>query len=219
MPRVPEPEVMGAAEEARAYGEGDFRRVNAAFARRLAGAAGSTRGRALDLGTGPGDIPVLFCGLAPGWRVTALDLSEAMLDLARARVSAAGLSSRIELLRRDAKAPRLGSRRFDLVFSNSLLHHLEDPAPFWAHVRRLARSGAAIVVMDLRRPPDRARARKLVRLHASGASPLLRRLFHDSLLAAFTPGEVRQQLAAAGLGGLRVRATTDRHMVISGRRR
>lgn len=215
--RIPEPEVMSDRQEAAAYDEADFRRVNGAFARRLVREIPRRRGVAVDLGTGPAEIPILFCGLVPGWRVTAVDRSAAMLRLARQRVERAGLSDRIRLLRADAKRVSRDGRGFDLVFSNSLLHHLPDPVPFWRQVARLAAPSGRIVVMDLRRPPTRSTARDLVRRHAAGATPLLRQLFHQSLLAAFTPAEVRAQLSEAGLAGLTTRATTDRHLVVSGR--
>jgi len=53
----------------------------------------------------------------------------------------------------------------------------------------------------------------------SGDEPeILRTDFFNSLLAAFTPAEVEAQLAEAGLADLRVEATSDRHLMISGRR-
>ncbi len=42
-------------------------------------------------------------------------------------------------------------------------------------------------------------------------------LANGALLAAFTPEEVRQQLAAAGLGDIRVRGVSDRHWLAAGR--
>jgi ubiquinone/menaquinone biosynthesis C-methylase UbiE len=207
---------MDDADEAEAYEAGDFRDVNLAFARRAVRLCSGRRGRALDLGTGPAEIPVLFCGLAPGWRMTAVDASPAMLRLARRKVGESGLDRRIRVVRGDAKDLRGLHRRFDAVLSNSLLHHLRDPLPFWREVRRLCRPGGVVLVQDLRRPQSRAAARELVRRHAAGDSPLLKQLFYQSLLAAYTPAEVREQLRAAGLD-LAVRATTDRHLVVAGR--
>lgn len=214
--RTPEPEVMDDDKEALAYEQADFYQVNLRCARRALRLLEADRGQALDLGTGPAEIPILFCQLAPGWKVTAVDASPAMLRLAEKRVHQARLERRITLRRGDAKALRFLRRRFDLVFSNSLLHHLGDPLPFWREVRRLVRPGGALMVQDLTRPRSRSVARALVRRHAAPASRLLKQLFHQSLLAAFTPAEVRKQLEAAGLKGLRVRAINDRHLVVRG---
>ncbi|HVR75528.1 MAG TPA: class I SAM-dependent methyltransferase [Planctomycetota bacterium] len=214
--RVPEPEVMNDALEVRAYREADFRKVNLLCARRALRASGKRAGRALDLGTGPAEIPILLCQEAPGWRVTAVDRAPRMLEAARENVERHGLSRRITLLPGNACAMDGLRGRFDLVLSNSLLHHLRDPVPFWRQVKRLLGPGGAVMVQDLLRPASRAEARRLLEKHARDASPLLRSLFHQSLLAAFTPAEVRAQLRAAGLECLEVRRVSDRHLVVRG---
>jgi len=205
-------------EEVEAYRTADFSEVNRDFVLRALKLAGP-RGRAVDLGTGPADIPILLCRLAPGWRVLAVDASADMVRAARAARAAAGLAKRVEILRADATRLRRVRGGFDLVISNSLLHHLSDPVPFWREVGRLAGKKGVIFVQDLTRPPSRARARALVRQHAGDQSPLLKELFYRSLLAAFTPLEVRAQLRAAGLRGLRISRPSDRHLEISGRLR
>ena len=205
---------MDDREEVEAYSLADFDDVNRRCARRALRAAALDRGHALDLGTGPADIPIALCRLAPGWRVTALDQSPRMLRVARKNVARAKLRGRIRLLRTDAKAVRGLTQRVNLVMSNSLLHHLPDPIPFWFEVKRLARKDGAILVQDLCRPRSRKAARNLVTRHARTEPPLLRQLFYQSLLAAFTPGEVRAQLRTANLTGLSVRQINDRHLVV-----
>ena len=214
--RIPEPEVMDDSEEAGVYDAADFNRVNRSCARRICKLLDADRGHALDLGTGPAEIPIRICTLKPGWKITAVDASPSMLRLARQRVKEAGLEKRIRLVQAAAKNLRRLRQKFSAVFSNSLLHHLHDPAPFWLEVKRLARPGGSVMIQDLRRPPGKSRARELTRLHTAGDPPLLKQLFYQSLLAAFTPGEVRIQLQEAGLD-LQVRATTDPHLVACGR--
>jgi ubiquinone/menaquinone biosynthesis C-methylase UbiE len=199
-----------------AYREADFSEVNQDFARRALRLAGP-RGRAVDLGTGPAEIPIILCRLAARWRVLAIDASPEMLRTARGLIARAGLAGRVRCRAGDAKALRSLRGPFDLVMSNSLLHHLEDPVPFWREVARLAGRRGAVLVQDLARPESRGAARALVRLHASGDSPLLRELFHRSLLAAYTPREIRSQLRQAGVLGPRVRMVSDRHIQVRGR--
>jgi hypothetical protein len=71
--------------------------------------------------------------------------------------------------------------------------------------------------MDLMRPATGAAAQALVDQYAAGEPEVLRRDFYNSLLAAFEPAEVRQQLAEAGLGHFSVTEASDRHLVIRGR--
>ena len=67
---------MDDTEEARIYDEADFSRVNLCCARRISRLLDTERGHALDLGTGPAEIPirlcarVLFGGLLRSWIIT-----------------------------------------------------------------------------------------------------------------------------------------------------
>jgi hypothetical protein len=61
------------------------------------------------------------------------------------------------------------------------------------------------------------RAREFVRKYCGNEPAVLRRDFYNSLLAAFTPAEVRRQLKRAGLRGLKVRVISDRHLLVAGR--
>jgi cyclopropane fatty-acyl-phospholipid synthase-like methyltransferase len=141
-----------------------------------------------------------------------------MLDLARQRVAAAGLSDRINLRLTRLPDDALRGCEFDAVISNSLLHHLADPTVLWETVAACARPGAPIMVMDLVRPFDGAQVAHLVDTYASDADPILRADFANSLFAAYMPDEVAIQLVDAGVTGLRIDQVSDRHMVITGRR-
>ena len=112
-------------------------------------------------------------------------------------------------------APR---SRYDLILSNSLLHHLRDPAVLWQSLRRWAAPDAAVFVVDLKRPASIAAARQLVETYAAGEPEVLRRDFYNSLLAAYRSDEVRAQLTAAGLEHLTVDEVSDRHLAVVGRR-
>jgi hypothetical protein len=72
--------------------------------------------------------------------------------------------------------------------------------------------------MDLMRPNSRESAEALVEEHAAGEPEILRRDFFNSLLAAFRPEEVREQIKAAGLHSFAVEAVSDRHLIAFGRR-
>ena len=53
--------------------------------------------------------------------------------------------------------------------------------------------------------------------YSAGEPEVLKRDFHNSLLAAFNPAEVRAQLQAADLHELEVTIISDRHLLVSGR--
>jgi ubiquinone/menaquinone biosynthesis C-methylase UbiE len=218
LPRIPEPEVMSDAEEAAAYAAADFSAVNARFTARLLALAGRHRGLVVvDLGTGPAEIPARVARARPGWRVTAVDASAPMLQAARRNIRAARVGRAVRLVRADALRSDLPAGAFDIVISNSLLHHLPDPDALWKEIRRLGKPGALVFVRDLRRAPTRARARRIVAAYAQDEPLRLKESFYNSLLAAFTPAEIRAQLRRAGLGKLRIVLSSDRHVDVVGR--
>jgi 2-polyprenyl-3-methyl-5-hydroxy-6-metoxy-1,4-benzoquinol methylase len=103
-----------------------------------------------------------------------------------------------------------------VIVSNSLLHHLHDPAVLWQAVGQWVAPGALVVVRDLRRPPNPEALQELVQRHAADAPAVLRRDYAHSLAAAFLPEEVEGQLAAAGLSSLKVEAMEDRYLEVRG---
>lgn len=74
-------------------------------------------GSALDLCTGSGCLAVLMAHAFPHAEITAADLSEDALDVARQNVADYGLEERIELVHSDVFSALRG-RRFDLILSN-----------------------------------------------------------------------------------------------------
>ncbi len=73
-------------------------------------------GEVADLGTGSGAIALALARERPRWRISATDISEDALGVARWNVSGLGASN-VELLSGDWFAP-LAGRRFHLVVSN-----------------------------------------------------------------------------------------------------
>jgi SAM-dependent methyltransferase len=220
MKRRPEPELMDEADQALAYAEADFSEPNALFIKLLGEMEpGELIGaRALDLGCGPGDIVLRFLKAYPKAECDALDGSNAMLEHARKALDKLpGLAKRCRLLPELLPSENLPRRSYDLVLSNSLLHHLHDPAVLWQTVRESAKPRATVLVMDLMRPVSAMWAESLVATYAADAPEVLRKDFRNSLFAAFEPREVATQLKEAGLAGLEVGVVSDRHLAVFGR--
>jgi trans-aconitate methyltransferase len=217
MERVPEPELMSDAEQARAYAAADFSEPHDRFvqllAERLYGLPES--GLAADLGCGPGDIAFRFARRFPGWTLDAVDGSAAMLALGRRAAAERGLAGRVRFLERRLPSAAPGTP-YALLFSNSLLHHLSDPAVLWSTLRQWGSPGSAAFAMDLLRPASRADAEALVARYAAAEPEVLRRDFLHSLLAAYRPDEVRAQLERAGLARLQLEVVSDRHFIVWG---
>ena len=217
MERIPEPDLMDDPEQAEAYARADFSEPHDAFVahfRRLF--REFTEGRVLDLGCGAADIGIRFCRAYPDAILTGVDGAAAMLQRGHAAIRAAGLAGRLTLMQSYLPDESLAIFQFDALISNSLLHHLDDPAVLWETVRQTAKPGASVLVMDLMRPASFGEAGMLTERYTADAPPVLRRDFHNSLLAAYRPEEVRAQLHAANLFGFRVEPVSDRHLLIWG---
>jgi ArsR family transcriptional regulator len=121
---VPEKTVEAAVEAA--AGQGPFERV-------------------ADLGTGSGRMLTLFGPKAK--QAIGLDLSQQMLNIARANVARAGLD-RVELRHGDIFATRLPSASSDLVLVHQVLHYLTDPGAAVAEAGRIVAEGGRLLIVD-----------------------------------------------------------------------
>ena len=215
MNRVLEPELMDDEAQSVAYAKADFSASNQMFVDGLARDFPDRLGTIVDLGCGPGDIDIRLARAAAGATITAVDGSRPMIALAERAVRAAGLERRIALLHGILPGLALADHSADAVISKDLLHHLPDPSVLWNEVVRLARRGGAVYVMDLVRPSTPDDAQRIVDAVAGHEDPILRQDFFNSLCAAFTVDELREQLRAAHLP-LDVAQISDRHMLIKG---
>lgn len=216
MDRVLEPELMDDPKQAKVYAQADFKEENQGFVERfLEYFPEFAQGTVLDLGCGPGDIPIRFAKLYPDCRVIGIDASAPMIRLGEQVVQQAGLTDRITL-RCERYEEVAGARIADAVISNSLLHHLPNPLQFWQKLRQLVKPGAPILVMDLLRPDSSEAAQAIVDQYAADEPDILRRDFYNSLLAAFTEDEIGSQLARMNLTRLLIDIPDDRHWVVGG---
>lgn len=214
--RVLEPEIMDTERDALEYQAIDNTAVNLEFAEQALRMCPAD-GHVLDVGTGPGDIAVLMAGRAPRLRITAIDLADHMLAIARRNVERAMLGDRITVGRVDAKATGYPDASFDAVVSNSLVHHIPEPLAFFREVVRVARPSAGLFIKDLLRPSSKEHLDALVDRHAAGQSDYQRQLFSDSLHAALRIEEVKALCDQAGLVGVEVLRCSDRHWAVERR--
>jgi SAM-dependent methyltransferase len=96
----------------------------------------------LDLGCGTGSLSLLAA--EQGHRVTGVDLSPAMVDLARAKLAGRDAT----FLVGDAAEPPVGEERFDVVLGRHVLWTLPDPARVLRHWAGLLRPGGRLVLVE-----------------------------------------------------------------------
>jgi ubiquinone/menaquinone biosynthesis C-methylase UbiE len=208
--RVPEPEVMDDAGEIEAYSSATAQayldRLDDTFIQHaLRLLRGRERGRALDIGTGPGQIVIKLARRLTRWKFVGVDRSPNMIAEAVANLAAAGneLAGRVEFPVADANTLPFPDATFDLVLCNSVLHHVADPGNLLAEMARLVRPRGGVLLRDLRRPSRFIHALH-VRWHGRHYSGKMRELFRDSVRAAYTVPELQRLLDASPLRGARV---------------
>ena len=214
--RIPEPEVMDDLDGVEAYSaaasQAYLERIDRTFVDHAL-SLGVTQGHALDIGTGPGIIPIMLASRVPRLRLTGVDLSEPMLQQSRKNAAKAGVSDRLDFRVGDAKSLPFSERSFDLVLCNSLLHHLPGPLALLDEIARVSKPGGAILLRDLRRP-----SRLEFPLHAlwfgRHYSGVMSQLYRDSLRAAYTRAELEALLRRSKLTGVRVFRSRRTHIGI-----
>ena len=85
-------------------------------------------GSILDVGSGTGFWSQRLAARVPMGRVTCLDRSAELLELARARLEAAGLQT-AEYLHQDLRCLDLPEKAFDLAFTSVTLAHVQELEP------------------------------------------------------------------------------------------
>ena len=213
MERILEPEVMDTEAEALEYDSMDFLAINTLFAQRAV-ELGSRIAQVLDLGTGTARIPILIAQARPEWQIVAIDLAESMLAIARKNVVSAKLETQIQLELIDTKQLPYPSSSFDGVISNSLIHHLPDPLPFFQELKRVLKPQGFLLLRDLLRPDSPAIADAMVTEIGTEYSPHQIQLFRDSLGAAFTLAEIQSFVETVGLSDVKVYQSSERHWTI-----
>lgn len=118
--------------------------TRAAWAGLLTGRLPSEPSSVLDVGCGTGSLSALVA--EAGHRATGVDLSPRMVDQARAKFAAAGLSGRF--LVGDAAAPPTGDERFDVLLCRHLVWTLPDPSAALREWTCRLRPGGTLILVE-----------------------------------------------------------------------
>ncbi|MCY2974931.1 MAG: class I SAM-dependent methyltransferase [Planctomycetota bacterium] len=216
--RTLEPEVMDSWAEAEEYDAMDHLVVNLRFAEDLA-ANQPVGNDLLDMGTGTALIPIELYKLLPkSTRIMAADASQPMLELARYRIEVAALTDRIQLLYGDCKKLPFENEFFDTVFSNTLIHHVPNPADVLREAWRVLRLNGLLFVRDLMRPLDNEQVEYIVEQHAANQAESGRQLLRQSLHASLTIEEIQSIANEVGITSVTIEQTSDRHWTLIARK-
>ncbi|MFV0416114.1 MAG: class I SAM-dependent methyltransferase [Chthoniobacterales bacterium] len=132
------------------YGSSHILANTADVARALEGLSFAPNAEALDVATGGGHTAVFLA--ARGMRVTASDLSPAMLENTARLAAEKGLS--LTTVQHEAERFPFADGSFDLVTCRVAAHHFSRRAEFLSEVRRVLRVGGYFLLIDGSVPDD-----------------------------------------------------------------
>jgi ubiquinone/menaquinone biosynthesis C-methylase UbiE len=105
-------------------------------------------GLLLDLGTGPGYLPIEIAKRSPKINIVGIDLCEKLIHTARANAANACLSSQLCFEIGSAARLRFQEASFDMVISTGMLHSLKDPVKVFKEIHRLLKKDATAWILD-----------------------------------------------------------------------
>lgn len=126
---------------------GQHRVWGEALAERIAAAYPGRRNEeitVLDIGTGPGFFAIILA--ERGYRVTAVDYTDSMLE--KARLNAGIWRDRITFLKMNAEELQLPDRSFDVIVSRNVTWNLHDPVKAYSEWTRVLKEGGLLLNFD-----------------------------------------------------------------------
>jgi SAM-dependent methyltransferase len=154
----------------------------------------------LDLGSGAGaDVLISARRVGESGRAIGLDMTDEMLDLARANAAEAGVSN-VEFVKGYIEEIPLPDGSVDVVISNCVINLAADKRKVLAEAARVLRPGGRFAVSDVIADPDMDEATRADMQQWTGC-----------IAGALTEDEFRGALHDAGLGEIEVRPTHRVH--------
>lgn len=179
--------------------------LNEAMARSVLN-LGLCKGRILEIGIGPARIATRIAKYNPQLTITGIDLSSTMLNIAKKNIEETGIGKdKILLVKADAKQLPFEAESFDAVISQNMLHHLPDPATMFREIKRVIKPEGAILIRDVVRPPNEFLAKLYATLFGFNYTKRMRKMYYDSMLAAFSVGEIRKIVKDCGFSDTNIK--------------
>jgi ubiquinone/menaquinone biosynthesis C-methylase UbiE len=107
------------------------------------------KGRILDVGTGPGDLLLKIIRMRPEMQLNGLDISPAMVAIARENIEKSGFSSSIDISEGEAGNLPFPAETFDSVVSTGSLHHWKEPVAGLNEIYRVLKPGGYALIYDI----------------------------------------------------------------------
>ncbi len=108
-------------------------------------------GKILDVGTGPGYLPIEIIKRAENLKIIGIDLSPTMVKIAYRNAKRMGLSRRVKFQIANASELPFEDEYFDFVVSTASFHHWLQPAKCLKEIYRVLKKGSKAWIYDINR--------------------------------------------------------------------
>jgi ubiquinone/menaquinone biosynthesis C-methylase UbiE len=112
-------------------------------------------GSITEVGCGPGYLLQIIAREFPENKLVGVDISEAMIERAKANFNSRGSSASVEFRQGSADNLPFGDDTQDFVVSTLSLHHWADPQNAFDEIHRVLKPGGQMLILDLRRDARR----------------------------------------------------------------
>lgn len=169
----------------------------------------------VDIGTGPGTIPLHLQRFFPEAVFHGLDISTAML--AQARLHSQRMAVPLGLVSAEGEQLPFADKSLDVVISFFTLHHIDKPGALLAEVDRVLKDDGKFLLIDFRRDMAAFIYKtintfwQLVFLLSPGRKGLM-----ESIDSAWTGAEIKADLASRGLQRFQINETRTELLITAG---
>lgn len=105
-------------------------------------------GNILDIGTGPGYLPIEIAKMAPNIRIEGIDLSRRLIKIAHSNAKEANVLTQVNFKAGDANNLRFEDNRFDMVVSTGSFHSWKNPVRVLNECYRVLKAGGQAWIYD-----------------------------------------------------------------------
>ncbi len=168
-------------------------------------------GRILDVGTGPGYVPIEIAKKNEGVFVDGIDLTTRFIEIAGRNAGEAGLSERLHFEVGDATGMRFDDNSYDMVISTFAMHHWRHPARVIDEMCRVLRPGGGAWVLDFNKECSKEDLEEFLEevIQLSGAGFFVRLWLRYGLrreirTSCYSRAEVEEMVRASGFSGCNI---------------
>lgn len=120
-------------------------------------------GIVVDIGTGPGRLPIEIAKQPVNVEVVGIDISEDMVKIAKRNAERAGITDKLKFKVASVYDTGFADESIDLVTSTGMIHHIREPVRAFNEIYRILKRGGEAWIYDGRKDATKTEFEETVR--------------------------------------------------------